>query len=155
MSEVITEDVPRLRLGAARLTPTQMRRIRKLPPILVGLVITLAVLWVLFLADRSWTADTSAGAAIDEPGEFVVTLLDGLTFAGLLFVVASGFTLVFGLMRTVNMAHGAFFLSPRTSRSRCSSDGRQDPQHRGDDVSMVRGSSPCWSGRSWSPSSAW
>ena len=49
-------------------------------------------------------------AAIDEPGEFVVTLLDGLTFAGLLFVVASGFTLIFGLMRTVNMAHGALFL---------------------------------------------
>jgi branched-chain amino acid transport system permease protein len=39
-----------------------------------------------------------------------VTLLDGFTFAGLLFVVASGFTLIFGLMRTVNMAHGAFFL---------------------------------------------
>ena len=83
---------------------------RKLPLILVGVVVTLAVVWVLFLADRSWTADTSAGAAIDEPGEFVVTLLDGLTFAGLLFVVASGFTLIFGLMRTVNMAHGALFL---------------------------------------------
>lgn len=45
-----------------------------------------------------------------EPGEFVVTLLDGVTFAGLLFVVASGFTLIFGLMRTVNMAHGSLFL---------------------------------------------
>ena len=109
-SDVVTEEVPRLRLGAFRLTPTQIRRVRKLPMILVGLVITLAVVWVLFLADRSWTADTSAGAAIDEPGQFVVTLLDGLTFAGLLFVVASGFTLIFGLMRTVNMAHGAFFL---------------------------------------------
>jgi len=78
--------------------------------IVVGLVITLAVVWVLFLAGRSWTADTSAGAAIDDLGQFIVTLLDGLTFAGLLFVVASGFTLIFGLMRTVNMAHGAFFL---------------------------------------------
>lgn len=37
-------------------------------------------------------------------------LLNGLTFAGLLFMVASGFTLVFGLMRIVNLAHGAFFL---------------------------------------------
>ena len=27
-----------------------------------------------------------------------------------MFVVASGFTLIFGLMRTVNMAHGALFL---------------------------------------------
>ena len=53
---------------------------------------------------------TSAGAAIDEPGKFVVTLLDGLTLAGLYFIVASGFTLIFGLMRTVNMAHGSLFL---------------------------------------------
>jgi branched-chain amino acid transport system permease protein len=37
-------------------------------------------------------------------------LLNGMTFAGLLFMVASGFTLVFGLMRIVNLAHGAFFL---------------------------------------------
>ena len=65
----------------------------------------LAALWVLVLA-----RGTSAGAAIDEPGEFIVTLLDGLTFAGLLFVVASGFTLVFGLMRTVSMVHGSLFL---------------------------------------------
>ena len=63
------------------------------------------LLWVLVFA-----RGTSAGAAIDEPGEFVVTLLDGLTFAGLLFVVASGFTLVFGLMRTVSMVHGSLFL---------------------------------------------
>jgi branched-chain amino acid transport system permease protein len=68
-------------------------------------VAALAALWVLVLA-----RGTSAGAAIDEPGEFIVTLLDGLTFAGLLFVVASGFTLVFGLMRTVSMVHGSLFL---------------------------------------------
>ena len=29
---------------------------------------------------------------------------------GLLFIVASGFSLIFGLMRVVNMAHGAFYL---------------------------------------------
>jgi len=78
---------------------------RRMPAVLVGLPIAFAVCWVLFLA-----TGTSAGAAIDEPGEFVVTVLDGVTFAGLLFVVASGFTLIFGLMRTVNMAHGALFL---------------------------------------------
>ena len=33
-----------------------------------------------------------------------------MTAAGVYFVVASGFTLIFGLMRVVNMAHGAFFL---------------------------------------------
>jgi branched-chain amino acid transport system permease protein len=37
-------------------------------------------------------------------------VLNGLTFAALLFVVASGFTLIFGLMRIVNLAHGALYL---------------------------------------------
>src|ERR1700690_3218848 len=37
-------------------------------------------------------------------------LLNGLTFAALLFLVASGFTLIFGLMRIVNLAHGAMYL---------------------------------------------
>ncbi|RTM15276.1 MAG: branched-chain amino acid ABC transporter permease [Bradyrhizobiaceae bacterium] len=37
-------------------------------------------------------------------------LLNGLTFAALLFVVASGFTLIFGLLRIVNLSHGALYL---------------------------------------------
>src|ERR1700758_2411278 len=37
-------------------------------------------------------------------------LLNGLTYAALLFVVASGFTLIFGLLRIVNLAHGALYL---------------------------------------------
>lgn len=37
-------------------------------------------------------------------------ILNGLTFAGLLFIVASGFTLIFGLLRIVNLAHGALYL---------------------------------------------
>ena len=37
-------------------------------------------------------------------------ILNGLTFAALLFLLASGFTLVFGLMRIMNLAHGAFYL---------------------------------------------
>ncbi len=40
----------------------------------------------------------------------LVQILNGLTFAGLLFVVASGFTLIFGLLRIVNLAHGALYL---------------------------------------------
>ncbi len=39
-----------------------------------------------------------------------VQLLNGLTFAALLFLVASGFTLIFGLMGIVNLAHGAMYL---------------------------------------------
>ena len=41
---------------------------------------------------------------------FTLTLLNGLTLAALYFLVASGFTLVFGLMRNVNLAHGSLFL---------------------------------------------
>lgn len=40
----------------------------------------------------------------------VLQLLNSLTFAALLFLVASGFTLIFGLMRIVNLAHGAMYL---------------------------------------------
>ena len=80
-------------------------RTRRLPAIAVGLLIVFVVSWVLLFA-----TGTSSGSAVSEPGDFVITLLDGVTFAGLMFVVASGFTLIFGLMRTVNMAHGALFL---------------------------------------------
>lgn len=41
---------------------------------------------------------------------FFTVALNGLTVAALYFIVASGFSLIFGLMRTVNMAHGSLFL---------------------------------------------
>jgi branched-chain amino acid transport system permease protein len=41
---------------------------------------------------------------------FVIQLLNGISLAGLLFFLASGLTLVFGLMRIVNLAHGGFYL---------------------------------------------
>jgi len=37
-------------------------------------------------------------------------ILNGLSFGATLFLLASGLTLVFGLMRIVNMAHGAFYM---------------------------------------------
>ncbi|HZB76727.1 MAG TPA: hypothetical protein VE526_10920, partial [Solirubrobacteraceae bacterium] len=48
--------------------------------------------------------------AIDDPKQFLVVTLNGTTLAALFFVVASGFTLIFGLMRVVNMAHGSLYL---------------------------------------------
>jgi branched-chain amino acid transport system permease protein len=42
--------------------------------------------------------------------ELLLQALNGLSFGALLFVLASGFTLVFGLMHIVNLAHGAFYL---------------------------------------------
>jgi branched-chain amino acid transport system permease protein len=41
---------------------------------------------------------------------FFTTALNGLTLGALYFLVASGFTLVFGLMRNVNLAHGSLYL---------------------------------------------
>src|SRR3954451_18753281 len=68
-------------------------------------LVALPIVWVLFIA-----SGTSFGPAIEDPKDFFITLLNGVTAAALYFVVASGFTLIFGLMRVVNMAHGAFFL---------------------------------------------
>jgi branched-chain amino acid transport system permease protein len=48
--------------------------------------------------------------AADDPRQFAVVTLNGTTLAALFFVVASGFTLIFGLMRVVNMAHGSLYL---------------------------------------------
>jgi branched-chain amino acid transport system permease protein len=47
---------------------------------------------------------------LEDPKQFLVVTLNGVTLAALFFVVASGFTLIFGLMRVVNMAHGALYL---------------------------------------------
>ena len=51
-----------------------------------------------------------AWALWDNDRLFLVTLLNGLTLASLYFIVAAGFTLVFGLMRNVNLAHGSLYL---------------------------------------------
>src|SRR5262249_53869502 len=52
----------------------------------------------------------SLWAVLDNSRLYFVTLLNGLTLGSLYFIVASGFTLVFGLMRNVNLAHGSLYL---------------------------------------------
>ncbi len=47
---------------------------------------------------------------VDNERLFFTTALNGLTLAALYFLVASGFTLVFGLLRNVNLAHGSLYL---------------------------------------------
>jgi branched-chain amino acid transport system permease protein len=42
--------------------------------------------------------------------DFLTVCLNGVTLAALYFIVASGFTLIFGLLRTTNMAHGAMYV---------------------------------------------
>ncbi|MEO6362570.1 MAG: hypothetical protein ABIO71_05045, partial [Caldimonas sp.] len=64
-------------------------------------------LWLLFVGP---VAAFSAWAIADNLPLYFKTLLNGLTLASLYFLVASGFTLVFGLMRNVNLAHGSLYL---------------------------------------------
>jgi branched-subunit amino acid ABC-type transport system permease component len=43
-------------------------------------------------------------------GTIILLILAGLTRAAILFVVASGLTLVFGVLRVINMAHGSLYM---------------------------------------------
>ena len=73
-------------------------RVRWSPTRIVGAVIVVVAL--VFLVIK----------AADDLRQFSIVTLNGLTLAALYFVVASGFTLIFGLMRVVNMAHGSLYL---------------------------------------------
>lgn len=42
--------------------------------------------------------------------EWATQVLSGITYGGLLFILASGFTLGLGIMKIVNIAHGALYL---------------------------------------------
>jgi branched-chain amino acid transport system permease protein len=89
--EVTESDVPlRRRLFAV---PPETLALR----FAVTVALALGVAWVAYKAQQ-------------EPRTFVVVGVNGLTLAGLYFVVASGFTLIFGLMRVVNMAHGSLYM---------------------------------------------
>jgi branched-chain amino acid transport system permease protein len=41
---------------------------------------------------------------------WILQTLNGLSFSMLLFLIAAGFTLIFGLMKIINIAHGSFYL---------------------------------------------
>ena len=41
---------------------------------------------------------------------FVAQLLNGLVYGVLLFLMAAGLSLIFGLMNVVSLAHGSFFM---------------------------------------------
>ena len=74
--------------------------------LILGIVLlAAALLWMIFAVWPDWLI-----GAIGRKKTFVNTLLNGITLGGLYFLVASGFTLVFGLMRNVNLAHGSMYL---------------------------------------------
>jgi branched-chain amino acid transport system permease protein len=68
---------------------------------LSSIVIAAVAVFVLQFVVRKVSSDAT---------QFVTIALNGLTLGALYFLVASGFTLIFGLMRVTNMAHGAFYL---------------------------------------------
>lgn len=71
-------------------------------------VLAIAVAVLLWLIFAIWPP-----GLIDVIGRkkvFLNALFNGITLGGLYFLVASGFTLIFGLMRNVNLAHGSLYL---------------------------------------------
>jgi branched-chain amino acid transport system permease protein len=63
-------------------------------------IITLAVLVLLFLlAIQGMSAE-----------DWVITVLRGLAASAITFLVASGFSLIFGLLDVLNLAHGTLFM---------------------------------------------
>jgi branched-chain amino acid transport system permease protein len=72
---------------------------------LVGLLVLL-----LGLTGVLWQAFSAGFGSSGNVPTFVLVTLNGLSLAGLYFITASGFTLIFGLMRITNLAHGALFL---------------------------------------------
>jgi branched-chain amino acid transport system permease protein len=73
-----------------------------------ALIIAVAVAFLLWLVLAPWPAGFE-----DVFGKkllFINALFNGITLGGLYFLVASGFTMIFGLMRYVNLAHGSLYL---------------------------------------------
>ena len=72
---------------------------------IIILLIVTVFLWMIFAVWPDWLIDS-----LGRKKTFVHTLLNGTTLGGLYFLVASGLTLIFGLMRNVNLAHGSMYL---------------------------------------------
>lgn len=72
---------------------------------LISLMAIGLVLWLIFAV---WPAGLEE--AFGRKRIFLNAVLNGVTLGGLYFLVASGFTLIFGLMRNVNLAHGSLYL---------------------------------------------
>ena len=72
---------------------------------LVIIVAVVAAIWLIFAV---WPPGFEA--VVGKKKVFLNAVFNGITLGGLYFLVASGFTLIFGLMRNVNLAHGSLYL---------------------------------------------
>lgn len=71
-------------------------------------LIALAVIVSLWLVLAPWSPGMEE--ALGRKRIFLNAFFGGITLGALYFLVASGFTLIFGLMRNVNLAHGSLYL---------------------------------------------
>ncbi len=72
---------------------------------LVVFIAAAAFLWAIFAPWPPGLQDWAGSKKI-----FLNAFLNGVTLGALYFLVASGFTLIFGLMRNVNLAHGSLYM---------------------------------------------
>jgi len=72
---------------------------------LIVLIAIALLLWLIFAVWPPGLEETIGRKKI-----FLNAIFNGITLGGLYFLVASGFTLIFGLMRNVNLAHGSLYL---------------------------------------------
>jgi branched-chain amino acid transport system permease protein len=73
-----------------------------------ALLIALVVAVLLWLVFAPWPAELEE--MLGRKRIFLNAVFGGITLGALYFLVASGFTLIFGLMRNVNLAHGSLYL---------------------------------------------
>ncbi|MEL6335318.1 MAG: branched-chain amino acid ABC transporter permease [Pseudomonadota bacterium] len=71
---------------------------------IIGLVIAV-LLWLVFAPWSDGMVEVLGRKRV-----FLNAIFGGITLGALYFLVASGFTLIFGLMRNVNLAHGSLYL---------------------------------------------
>ncbi len=72
---------------------------------LVILLLVAAFVWAIFAPWPDWLEDVAGRKKI-----FLNAFFNGITLGALYFLVASGFTLIFGLMKNVNLAHGSLYM---------------------------------------------
>ncbi|MFC4271293.1 branched-chain amino acid ABC transporter permease [Sneathiella chungangensis] len=65
---------------------------------------------IVYLIVLALFATFAAWAITDNKNLFVTVSMNGLTIAALYFLVAIGFTLIFGLLKNVNLTHGSLYL---------------------------------------------
>jgi len=73
-----------------------------------ALILLIAIAVMLWLILAVWPPGLEE--AIGRKRVFLNAVFNGITLGSLYFLVASGFTLIFGLMRNVNLAHGSLYL---------------------------------------------